>query len=173
MHAGREGASSRARSRRRGSQSPSPSATRNVSARTLQVYAGNLDFQFNDTELVWEADERKTGESSRSCGMSSRSSRAWESILKENDAAVGAYSSLIRRRRRGRKGPPCHWPHSCRISCNSTSGTPAASQLVAKKYYLQHTSIILHIQTIFRKSRRSPTSRSLPQRPWKLTEKQI
>jgi hypothetical protein len=64
MHAGREGASSRARSRRRGSQSPSPSATRNVSARTIQVYAGNLDFQFSDTKLVWEADQRKTGESS-------------------------------------------------------------------------------------------------------------
>ncbi|CAK9189908.1 unnamed protein product [Sphagnum troendelagicum] len=72
---GREGASSR-RSRRRGSQSPSPSATRNVSARTLQVYAGKLDFQFNDTKLVWEADQRQTGESSRSCGMSPRSSRA-------------------------------------------------------------------------------------------------
>ncbi|CAK9255106.1 unnamed protein product [Sphagnum jensenii] len=75
MHAGREGASWR-RSRRRGSQSPSPSATRNVSARTLQVYAGNLDFQFNDAKLVWEAEQRKTGESSRSCGMSPRSTRA-------------------------------------------------------------------------------------------------
>ncbi|CAM6020993.1 unnamed protein product [Sphagnum balticum] len=76
MHAGREGASSRARSRRRGSQLPSPSATRNVSARTLQVYAGNLDFQFSDTKLMWEADQRKTGESSRSCGMSPSSSKA-------------------------------------------------------------------------------------------------
>jgi hypothetical protein len=28
------------------------------------------------------------------------------SVSKENDAAVGAGSSLIRRRRRGRKGPP-------------------------------------------------------------------